>query len=77
MNVYPATDQVLISRPPGSPKSRGVNTITRSTTGGSSRHGARLGGGARRSQAEQDADGSSGPEAYRPPSPPEYLGHVF
>ena len=30
MKVYPATDQVLVSRPPGSPKSRGVITITRS-----------------------------------------------
>ena len=35
-------------------------------TGGSGRRGARRGGGARRSQAEQDVDGSGGPEANRP-----------
>ena len=33
------------------------------TTGGSGRRGAQRGGGARRGWAEQDADGSGGPEA--------------
>ena len=46
------------------------------TTGGSGRRGARQGGGARRGRAAQDADGSGGPEANRPSSPPEYRGQL-
>ena len=43
---------------------------------GSGRRGARRGGGAQRGRAEQNADGSGGPEASRLSSPPGYRGQL-
>ena len=47
------------------------------TSGGSGRRGARRGGGARRGRPEQGADGSVGPEANGPSSPPWYRKQLF